>query len=34
MKKNLDKEALKKEAIFWTKMRKAVTKNSTKVCHK
>jgi len=34
MKKNLSKEALKKEAIFWTKMRKAVKKNSGTLCHK
>jgi len=34
MKKNLSKEALKKEAIFWSKMRKAQKNKSHKICHK
>ena len=34
MKKDLRKEVLAKEAAFWTKMGKAVTKNPGKVCHK
>lgn len=34
MKKNLSKEALKKEAIFWEKMRKAEKNKLHKICHK
>ena len=34
MKKALSKEALKKEAAFWTGLRKALNENPGKVCHK
>ena len=34
MKKILGKEALAKEATFWTKMVKAVKENPGMVCHK
>ncbi len=34
MKKALSKEALVKEAAFWSDFRKAVKENPGKVCHK
>jgi hypothetical protein len=34
MKKTLSKEALVKEAAFWTGLQKAVRENPGKLCHK
>jgi hypothetical protein len=34
VKKALSKEALDKEAAFWTSLKKAVKENPGKVCHK
>ncbi len=34
MKKTLSKEALVKEAAFWSELKKAVKENPGKVCHK
>ncbi len=34
MKKALSKKALEKEATFWSNVKKAISENTVKACHK